>query len=300
MASDAAAAFLRNRMAVAALALLCVFGALALLAPWIDHHDPLKQYPYHAFEGPSAQFWLGTDKFGRDFFSRIVHGARISLAVGVFSQLIGLGIGLAVGLTAGMGGRRADTLLMRLTDISFAFPDLLLLILLVSVFGPSVTMITLAIGLVSWPAIGRLVRGQVLSLREEPFVVAARALGASDPHIALRHLLPNLAGPVIVAATFGVPQAVFAEAALSFIGLGLPIPSPSWGSLVLDAKAALEVQPFLAFASCSAIALTMLAFTLVGDGLRDALDPRTSRPRRPVIEEPAPMPQAERPLPKAA
>jgi oligopeptide transport system permease protein len=191
---------------------------------------------------------------------------------------------------------------MRLTDVSYAFPDLLLLILLVSVFGASVWMMTLAIAFVSWTTIARLVRGQVLSLREEQFVAAARALGASDVHIAYRHLLPNLAGPVIVAATFGVPQAIFAEAALSYIGLGQAPPNPSWGQLVVDAKAQFEIQPFLAFVSCSVIALTMLSFTLLGDGLRDALDPRGARRKRPTGEELEAMGNLESAdaLPKAA
>jgi len=287
-------------VAVSGLVLLAVFSALALLAPWIDHHDPGRQYLQNQYEGPSAQFWLGTDFEGHDVFSRVVHGARVSLAVGVFSQVVGVSIGLTVGLAAGMSGRRADTLLMRLTDISYSFPDLLLLILLVSVFGPSVMMITLAIGFVSWTTIARLVRGQVLSLREEQFVTAARSLGASDFQIARRHLLPNIAGPVIVAATFGVPQAIFAEAALSYIGLGLPPPAPSWGLLILDAKAQLAAQPFLAFVSCSAIALTMLAFTVVGDGLRDALDPRTARRKHPALDDTVTAPRAEPALQKAA
>jgi oligopeptide transport system permease protein len=159
---------------------------------------------------------------------------------------------------------------------------------------------TLAIAFVSWTTIARLVRGQVLSLREDQFVVAARALGASEFQIARRHLLPNLAGPVIVAATFGVPQAMFAEAALSYIGLGLAPPSPSWGLLVVDAKAQFQAQPFLAFVSCSAIAVTMLSFTLVGDGIRDALDPRISHRKRAAVDEPELPSEAERTLPEAA
>ena len=284
---DHVRAFRRNRLAVIALALLCILTLTALLAPWIAQHDPGRQNLSHQYEGPSWQFWLGTDFEGHDIFSRVVHGARVSLAVGVISQLLGMSIGLVFGMTAGLGGRRADSLLMRLTDISYSFPDILLLILLVSVFGPSVTMITLAIAFVSWTTIARLVRGQVLSLREEQFVSAARALGATDFQIAHRHLLPNIAGPVVVAATFGIPQAMFAEAALSYIGLGLTPPNPSWGLLVVDAKAQFEAQPFLALVSCSVIAVTMLSFTLVGDGLRDALDPRTARRKRPSLDEPA-------------
>ncbi len=298
---DAAAALARNRVALSGLIVLTVLTLAALLAPWIDHHDPAVQHlrPPHVSEGPSLTFWLGTDQSGRDEYSRLVHGARISLTVGVASQVIAVAIGLAVGMAAGLGGRRADSLLMRLTDVGYAFPDLLLLILLVSVWGPSVWIITLAIGLVSWTTIARLVRGQVLSLREEPFVTAARAVGASDLRIARSHLLPNIAGPVIVAATFGIPQAIFAEAALSFIGLGVGAPTPTWGNLVVDSKPALEVAPHLALASCSTVALAMMSFMVVGDGLRDALDPRNRMRRRSVpdaepvaLQEPALCPRA--------
>jgi oligopeptide transport system permease protein len=298
---DAVAVFARNRLAVAGLALLCVFGLMALLAPWIDHHGPNSYHVHTILKGPSRNFWLGTDAKGRDEYSRLVHGARISLAVGVFSQVIGVSIGLAVGITAGLGGRRTDTLLMRLTDIAYSFPALLLLILLVSVFGPSALMILLAIGLVSWTTIARLVRGQVLSLREEQFVVAARALGASDFDIARRHVLPNLAGPVVVATVFGVPEAIFAEAALSFIGLGVRVPTATWGNLIVDSKSALVATAYPALFSCSTVALTMMSFMLVGDGLRDALDPRTARRRRRPVPDEAPVPTRQpRELPKAA
>jgi oligopeptide transport system permease protein len=199
-----------------------------------------------------------------------------------------------------MGGRRADTLLMRLTDVAFAFPDLLLIILLVSIFGSSVTMLVLAIGLASWPTIARLVRAQALSLREQEFVLAARAQGAGTWRLACRHVLPNLLGPVIVTAAFGVPSAIFAEAALAFIGLGLPPPAPSWGRLVTDSFGAMFAAPHLAVTSCLAVAITMLAFTFIGDGLRDALDPRTVIPRkaRGPIEESAPQTDARPALPQ--
>ncbi|MDZ4277922.1 MAG: ABC transporter permease [Dehalococcoidia bacterium] len=271
---DAARRLLRNRAAVIGLIVIGVFGLMALAAPLVDRYDPAEQHLDDALEGPSASFWLGTDQLGRDQYSRLVHGARVSLAVGLLTQTIAVGLGVSVGLAAGMGGRRADALLMRLTDVAYAFPDLLMIILLVSIFGSSVTMLVLAIGLVSWTTIARLVRGQVLSLREEEFVLAARALGASDWRIAWRHLLPNVMSPVIVAATFGVPAAMFAEAALAFIGLGLPPPAASWGRLVTDSFDTIRVAPHLAVTSCLAVALTMMSFSFLGDGLRDALDPR--------------------------
>jgi oligopeptide transport system permease protein len=288
--------FSRNKAAVAGLIVILALSALALFAPWLDRGGPTAQHLDAPLQGPSWRFWLGTDQLGRDEYSRLLHGARVSLAVGFFTQGVALVLGLAVGLAAGLGGRKSDALLMRATDVAYAFPDLLMIILLVSIFGASVSMLVLAIGLVSWTTIARLVRAQVLALREEEFVLAARALGASDWHIARHHLVPNLLGPVIVAATFGVPSAIFAEAALAFIGLGLPPPAPSWGRLVTDSFATMQVAPYLVVSSCMAIALTMMSFSFVGDGLRDALDPR-SRDRRPLPQaQPAPHiePAAER------
>ena len=286
---DAFRRFLRHRAAVAGLIVIGLFGLMALLAPWVDHQGPIRQQLDAPLAEPSTRFWLGTDQLGRDQYSRLVHGARVSLAVGVFTQALALGLGVAVGMAAGLGGRRAGTLLMRLTDVAYAFPDLLMIILLVSVFGSSVMMFVLAIGLVSWPTIARLVRGQVLSLQEEEFVLAARSLGASNWRIAWRHLLPNLLGPVIVTAAFGIPAAIFAEAALAFIGLGLAPPTPSWGRLVADSFTTLSVAPYLALTSCLAIAITMMSFTFIGDGLRDALDPRT--PARKPLPDVVPAPE---------
>jgi oligopeptide transport system permease protein len=226
---DALHRFLRNRVAVLGLAVLLVLVAVALAAPLIENHDPNYQYYDHLRESPSGQFWLGNDLLGRDQWSRIVHGARISLSIGILTQVIALAIGLSIGLAAGLGGRGVDNLVMRATDIAYAFPDLLLIILLLSVFGPSFIMIFIAIGLVSWPTLARLVRAQVLSLQERDFILAARALGATRVRILVAHIMPNSLGPVIVAAVFGIPFAIFAEAALSFIGLGLPPPPPPQG-----------------------------------------------------------------------
>ena len=290
MGNETLRRLLGNRAAVAGLAVICLFGLMALFAPWVDRYDPAGQHLDSVLSGPSGRFWLGTDQLGRDRYSRLVHGARVSLAVGVLAQAVAVALGVSVGLTAGMGGRRLDGLLMRLTDVAYSFPDLLMVILLVSVFGSSASMLVLAIGLVNWTTIARLVRGQVLSLREEEFVLAARALGASDSRIAWRHLLPNAMGPVIATAAFGVPSAIFAEAALSFLGLGLPPPAPTWGRLVTDSFSTMFSAPYLAVSSCAAIALTMLSFTFIGDGLRDALDPRaTYRSKRTALPD-APRP----------
>ena len=270
---------LRNRAALAGLIVIATFGAMAALAPWVAPYDPASQHLDASLHEPSTTFWLGTDQLGRDQFSRLVYGARVSLAVGVVTQGVAIVLGVAVGMAAGLGGRWADSLLMRLTDVAYSFPDLLLVILLVSIFGASPGMLVLAIGLVSWTTIARLVRGQVLSLREEEFVQAARAVGASGWGIAWRHLLPNVMGPVIVTATFGVPAAVFAEAALAFIGLGLAPPASSWGRSVTDSFATMQVAPWLTVSSCLAVAVTMMSFTFVGDGLRDALDPKAGGTR---------------------
>jgi len=285
---DAAGRLSANRPAIAALVVLAVLGLAALLAPWIDRYEPTSQHLDAPLASPGERFWLGTDQLGRDQYSRLVHGARISLTVGVASQAIAVVLGVSIGMAAGMGGRWADALLMRVTDVAYAFPDLLLVILLVSVFGSSMSMLILAIALVSWMTIARLVRGQVLALQHEEYVLAARALGASSRRIAFRHLLPGALGPVIVTAAFGVPSAIFAEAALAFIGLGLAPPAPSWGRLVADSFDTMFVAPYLAVSSCLAVAVTMMSFTFLGDGLRDALDPRSTA-RRPL---PADVPLA--------
>jgi oligopeptide transport system permease protein len=275
LAAGAAGRLSRNRPALVSLAVLLVLGLAALSAPWVDRYEPTDQHLDAPLASPSERFWLGTDQLGRDQYSRLVHGARISLTVGVVSQAIAVVLGVSIGLAAGMGGRWADAVLMRLTDVAYAFPDLLLVILLVSVFGASTSMLILAIALVSWMTIARLVRGQALALQHEEYVLAARAIGASRWRVAWRHVLPGAMGPVVVTAAFGVPAAIFAEAALAYIGLGFS--SASWGRLVADSFDVMRVAPYLTVSSCLAIAITTMSFTFLGDGLRDALDPRASR-----------------------
>jgi len=272
---DAVRRFSRNRTAMLGLVVILTLATMAVLAPVIQRHDPTFQDYSSLRESPNGEFWLGTDLLGRDQWSRLVHGARISLSVGILTEAVALTIGMIVGLTAALGGRGLDNLMMRFTDVTYAFPDLLMLILLLSIFGPSFLMIFFAIGLVSWPTLARLIRGQILSLQQRDFVLAARAMGASRLRIVVTHLLPNTLGPVIVAAVFGIPFAIFAEAALAFIGLGLPPPTPSWGRLVTDGYSAIRSSPHLVLFSTLAIAITMMSFTFIGDGLRDALDPRS-------------------------
>jgi len=273
--SDAFRRLRRNRLALAGLIAVACIAVVAFL-PGIRRYDPYDdQDREHLYSGPTAAHWLGTDNLGRDTWSRVVTGTRISLAVGVLTQLVVLVIGLAIGSVAALGGRLLDNLMMRFTDIAYAFPDLLLIILLQSVFGRGLWQVILAISLVAWTTVARIVRGQMLSLRERDFVLAARALGASQPHIVGRHLLPNTLGPVIVAITFGIPTAIFAEAVLTFIGLGLKLPTASLGRLVADGRDLVERNAWIVAAPAAVISLLMLSFTFIGDGLRDALDPRT-------------------------
>lgn len=288
--------FARRRSAMAGLmilALIIVLSALTAAVPALERHDPATQQFTHVQSGPSSEHWLGTDHLGRDLWSRTWDGLRISLRVGIGAQVIVVAIGIIVGAIAATGGRVADALLMRLTDLTYAFPDLLAIILLRAVLserewpiigtgdpqipgfpGPLLQVI-FAIALVSWVTTARLVRGQMLSLRNAEYAVAARATGASKMRVVFVHLLPNALGPVIVTATFGVPLAIFAEAVLGFIGFSLQPPIASLGTLVNTGFEHYRVNPWGVIVPSVAIALLMMAFTLIGDGLRDALDPRT-------------------------
>lgn len=290
---------LRNRVAVVGLLIIAVLVAIAVFAPLIAPYDPSQQHAVQSevYQSPSWAHPMGTDSLGRDWFSRVVYGARISLGVGITAQLVVLCIGLPLGLLAGIRNGPQDSVIMRFTDLSYAFPDLLLVILLRGVIGGSLPLLIVTIGVVSWMDVTRLVRGQVLSLREREFVLASRAMGGRDGHVMLRHLLPNLAGPLIVILAIGVPRAIFIEATLSFIGYGVEIGTPSWGSMVKDGYTAFAF-PHLMLFPAGAIALLMLAFTFVGDGLRDALDPTTESARttlREVASTPASSSRASLP-----
>ena len=281
---DAARRLLRNRLAVVGLLVVLTMVVLAVFAGQIAPHDPNAQdCATGALRGSSSDHPLGTDAVCRDVLSRLIFGARVSLSVGILTQVAVLLIALPIGAIAALSTRLVDNLLMRFTDLTYAFPDLLLIIILsrvladVAVPGGSLTVIILAISLVGWVTIARLVRAQMLSLREREYVMAAEALGASRWRIAVTHLLPNSLGPVIVALSFAVPQAIFAEAALSFIGIGVAAPQATWGGMVDAGYAAVYSVPMLVVYPAVAIALTMMAFTFIGDGLRDALDPRAAR-----------------------
>jgi peptide/nickel transport system permease protein len=268
--------FRRNRPAVAGLALIALLYIIALIAPYLAPFDPTAQHDIArtSYLSPSATHWLGTDKFGRDILSRILYGARISLSIGFIATAISVTIGTLIGAIAGYFGGKVDAVLMRFTDMVLAFPRLVLLIMIVALFSPSITVIILVLGLTQWPGTTRIVRGDVLSLREREYVQAARALGMGRARIILRHLIPNVLAPVIVTATLGIGNTIVMEASLSFLGLGVQAPTPTWGNMVAEGRDNLLGAWWVATFPGLIIVAVVLAFNLVGDGLRDALDPR--------------------------
>ena len=271
--------FLRHRPAIAGTIILVIIVVGAIFAPFVAPQDPTAIDLELVDQPPSVHHWLGGDRSGREVWSRVIYGIRVSLVVGFGAVGLYVLIGTLLGLFSGFAGGAVDQLLMRLTDTVLSIPTLLLVIVFASVVGPSLYSVIAAIGLLGWPGTARIVRGQVLSLREAEFVMAARALGARSAHIAARHLLPNLFGPLTVVATFGVANAILLEAALSFLGLGVQPPTPSLGGMINQARApsVLHDIPWLWIPPGIVIALTVLAVNFVGDGLRDALDPRSTR-----------------------
>lgn len=272
---DAWRRLIRNKLAVIG---MVIAATLALTAIFADFIAPYGEAEIVAVDlrlaTPSWHFPMGIDQNGRDVFSRVVYGARVSLLVGVAAQLIVLAIGVPIGAMAGYFGGTLDTALMRLVDVVYAIPQLLLVLLIVNMRGPGMSNIFLAIGITGWVTMARLVRGQMLIIREQEYVKASRVSGAGPGYIIVRHMLPNSMTPIIVALTFGIPTAIFIEASLSFIGVGIRPPQPSWGQMVgLGQQYIRSVQHLMLFPSL-AIAMTMLAFTFLGDGLRDALDVR--------------------------
>jgi len=257
-------------------AILLLLIAAALFAPALAPYDPLAQNLDHDLLTSSREHWLGTDKLGRDILSRIIYGARISLAVGVSTVALSLVAGIAVGSLAGYFGGWIDQLLMRAIDVLMAFPGILLAIAFTAVLGPGLDHVVLALCLIGWTGYARLVRGEILSLRERDFIQAARSLGCSPRRIVLRHLLPNLLAPLLIQATFGIAAAIVAEGSLSFLGLGVKPPAPSWGSMLNDGRQFLLVAPHLTTYPGLALMLTVFALNLVGDALQDRLNNRNS------------------------
>jgi ABC-type dipeptide/oligopeptide/nickel transport system permease subunit len=266
--------FTANRLAVAGLIIVLLLSMVALLSPYISPFDPAKQDFSALLQPSSAAHLLGTDELGRDTLSRVLYGARISLSAGLVSVALALLVGTALGLVAGFVGGWLDELIGRLVDALLAFPFLILAISLAAILGPSLQNTMLAIAIVTTPAFARVTRAQVLAQRELDYVQAASALGASNGRTLLRHILPNISGALIVQASLAIAEAVLAESTLSFLGLGVQPPTPSWGSMLNTARGYLQTAPWLALAPGVIIFLTVLAFNLLGDGLRDALDPR--------------------------
>ncbi len=270
--------FRAHRAAVAGLVFVAVLTVLALAAPALTAvgilGDPLQLDLLNLNAAPSAAHPLGTDSLGRDLLARTLYGARISLSIGLLIQAVVVVIGGTVGLVAGYLGGRVDNLLMRFTDAMFAFPDLLFVLIMSAVLGPGYWNMLIAIGAIQWVFLARLVRGQVLSIKEEDYIAAARAAGTRRLKILTRHVAPHTGGPVIVSVTFGIPSAIFAVAFLSFVGVGMQPPTPSWGVMIYQGYEAIFAYPHVVLPPAIALSLTVLSFHFIGDGLCDALDPR--------------------------
>jgi peptide/nickel transport system permease protein len=246
----------------------------AVFAPWVATHDPATQILSDQLRPPDFKYLLGTDSLGRDIFSRIIWGARISLQMGIVAVSIGLTLGISVGFVAGFAGGLVDLILMRLVDILLSFPLYLLAILVMAILGPSLKNAMIAVGLATFPHIARLVRGETLAIKEREFIEAARGIGAGYLQIGLFHVLPQILGPLVVLATFRIATAIIVESSLSFLGLGPPPPTPAWGLMISDGQEVLEIAPWVSAIPGLAIMMLVLGFNLAGDALRDVLDPR--------------------------
>lgn len=264
----------RQTLLAVGLALVLVMSLAAVAAPLLAPYDPDACNSQAIFAPPSSEFWLGTDRLGRDVFSRLLYGGRVSLWVGFVAVGISSAIGVALGLVSGYFRGWVDEFIMRVVDVMLCFPSFFLILSVIAFLEPSLTNIMIVIGLTSWMGVARLVRAETLSLREREFVDAARLAGCSTARILWRHILPNALAPVLISATLGVAGAILVESSLSFLGIGLRPPASSWGNMLQDGKAALEIAPWLSIYPGVAILLTVLGYNLLGEGLRDLLDPR--------------------------
>jgi len=269
--------FLRNRSAVTAAFIIALYGCLAIAAPWIAPHDPYTMHSEALLTAPNNAHWLGTDPFGRDMLSRLLHGARISMTVGAVAAGLALALGSVIGMLAGYAGRAVDHVLSRIMDVLFAFPDILLALVIMAVLGPGTFNVMIAIGLVYTPIFARVARASTLSVKKLMYVEAARGTGASSLRILARHILPNIAAPLIIQTSLSFAFAILAEAALSFLGLGVEPDAPSWGVMLNEGKNWMEHGWWVAVFPGLAITLAVLSFNVMGDGLRDALNPRHHR-----------------------
>lgn len=266
--------FRRSKTAVVGMVIIVFFILLALFGPFIAKEGLNNQLAADRLQPPSAEYWLGTDDFGRDILSRIIHGARISLSVGFLSVIVSVVVGSLLGIIAGYYGRWIDTIISRIFDIMLAFPSILLAIAIVSVLGPGLENALIAIAIINVPNFGRLIRSKVLSIKEDEYITAAKAVGMKNARILFSHILPNSMAPVIVQGTLAVATAILEAAALGFLGLGAQAPQPEWGKMLADSKSYLQSAPWTMIFPGLSIMLTVLGFNLMGDGLRDALDPK--------------------------
>jgi len=271
---DAWRNFRKSKIAVVGMAIVLFFILVAFLAPWLAPEGINDQSPADRLQPPSSAHWLGTDDFGRDILSRIIYGARISLSVGFLSVVLSVVVGSMLGIVAGYYGRWVDMIISRVFDIMLAFPSILLAIAIVAVLGPSLQNALIAIAIINVPNFGRLIRSKVLSIKEEEYISAAKAIGMKDARILFSHILPNSMAPVIVQGTLAVATAILEAAALGFLGLGAEPPMPEWGKMLADSKDYLQSAPWTMIFPGLSIMLTVLGFNLMGDGLRDALDPK--------------------------
>ncbi len=276
-AQDAWRRLKKSRMAMLGLGIIVFMTLAALIGPYLSPYDYAEQDLSRVNEPPSADHWFGTDALGRDLFVRVLYGARVSLLIGFLGAFVNLTIEVIYGGISGFLGGRVDAVMMRIVDILYGIPLLLVVIMLMVVLEPGLKSILIAFGLTYWLGMARIVRGQLLSLKENEYVLAARTLGASRWRILFRHLIPNAMGPIIVTTTLLIPSAIFLEAFLSFIGRGVQVPQASWGVLASDGYKAIRSYPWQLFFPAAAISITLLAFNFLGDGLRDALDPRLRR-----------------------
>lgn len=267
----------KNKLAMLGLYTIIAIIVIAVIGPWLSPLSYSDQNLNETNRPPSSDHWFGTDNLGRDLFIRVLYGARISLSIGIVASLINLTIGVAYGGIAGYLGGRIDRIMMNIVDVLYGIPVLLYVILLMVILTPGLTNIFIALGISYWLGMARIVRGQILSLKEQEYILAARTIGAGKWRILFNHLLPNSLGPIIITMTLAIPEAIFTEAFLSFIGLGVAAPMASWGVLASEGVASLRSYPFQLFFPAIAISITMLAFNFLGDGLRDALDPRVRR-----------------------
>lgn len=266
--------FASHKGALIGIAIIAILVIVALTAQWIAPYDPNKTNLRLRGASPSREHWFGNDDIGRDILTRIMYGARVALMVGIISTTIAVSIGVLVGSMAGYFGGMVDAVLSRLIDTLMAFPILALLLTLSALLGPSLRNVIIIVGVTFWASYARVIRAEVLSLRERDYVLAARASGASDKRIILQHIVPNAIGPVIILASLAIGGVIIFESALSFLGMGISRPTPSWGTMLSDGREYIRNYPHIAIAPGLAISLTVLAFNLIGDGLRDALDPR--------------------------